>query len=249
MSTNSLNPDERMLYGTLLVLTFVSGLIDAGSYISLGRVFTANMTGNVVFMAFALGGAPGLSFWRSFLALLTALAGSAVAGHLDSRVNWSRRTSWLSVAFAIEAFGIAAAGSVAWFNRAHLTEPGIVCIIIALTGFAMGVRNGTIRRLSVPDLTTTVLTLTLAGLAFDSVVAGGTNSRWRIRIASILSMFLGATIGAVIVVRYSLVSLFPLATVLVAAVAAAQMFRRETLHEQKLHHPQVYDLTNHGRYS
>ena len=233
MITTPPNPAERMLYGSLLMLTFVSGLIDAASYISLGHVFTANMTGNVVFMGLALAGTPGLSPLRSFVAFLTALAGGALAGHLNSRVHWNKRTSWLAVAFAIEAFVLAAADFFAWLDHAHLAEQRTVCIVIALTGFAMGVRNGTIRRLGVPDLGTTVLTLTVAGLAFDSSIAGGTNSRWRVRIASILSMFAGAAVGALFL-RNSLVTLLSLATLLVAGVAGAQIFRNETVHEQKL---------------
>ena len=68
----------------------------------------------------------------------------------------------------------------------------------------MGVRNATVRKIALPDLTTTVLTLTLTGLAADSALAGGTNPRaWR-RVASVLSMFLGAAVGALLV-RHSLV--------------------------------------------
>lgn len=72
----------------------------------------------------------------------------------------------------IEAVVLAIAAVVAWSGRAHLAEQSIVCAVIALTGFAMDVRNGTVRRLGVPDLTITVLTLTVAGLGFDSSIAG-----------------------------------------------------------------------------
>ena len=81
---------ERLLIGTLLTLTFVSGLIDAASFIAMGHVFTANMTGNVVFLAFAFAGVPGLSVVRSTVALAAALLGGVLAGHLDTR--WSGRT-------------------------------------------------------------------------------------------------------------------------------------------------------------
>jgi hypothetical protein len=45
----------------LLVLTAVSGIVDAISFLGLGHVFTANMTGNVAFLAFAVAGIPGVS--------------------------------------------------------------------------------------------------------------------------------------------------------------------------------------------
>src|SRR5205085_8524906 len=73
--------------------------------------------------------------------------------------------------------------------------------IIGLTALAMGLRNATERKLAVPDLTTTVLTLTITGLAADSSLAGGTNPRWQRRIASILLMFVGAFAGGLIVKR------------------------------------------------
>src|SRR5882757_4566551 len=62
----------------LLALTLVTGLVDAVSILALGRVFVANMTGNVVFAGFALVGAPGFSLSAS----LSALAGFLVAAGL-----------------------------------------------------------------------------------------------------------------------------------------------------------------------
>jgi uncharacterized membrane protein YoaK (UPF0700 family) len=81
---------EQMLYGTLLVLTFVSGIVDAANFLALGYVVTVNMTGDVVLMALATAGSPELSLLRSALAVLTALAGAVVAGHLDSRIRWEK---------------------------------------------------------------------------------------------------------------------------------------------------------------
>ena len=233
MVDSATNSAELMLYGTLLILTFVSGLIDAASFLALGHVFTANMTGNIVLMAFALVGTPELSLLRSLVALFTALAGAVVAGHLDARIRWEKRTSWLSLALVIEAAALAIATIIAWSGRAHLAEQSMMCFVIALTGFAMGVRNGTVRRLGVPDLTTTVLTLTVAGLAFDSAIAGGANTRWRIRVAAIAMMFLGGAAGA-LVLRHSLVSLLGLAAFLVTSCGVLQLFREETTHEAKL---------------
>jgi len=63
----------------------------------------------------------------------------------------------------------------------------------------MGLRNATVRRLAVPDLTTTVLTLTLAGLGADSSLAGGDNPRFARRVASVAAMLAGAVAGAILV--------------------------------------------------
>ena len=71
--------------------------------------------------------------------------------------------------------------------------------MIMLTAMAMGLRNATVRRLAVPDLTTTVLTLTLTGIAADSALAGGSNLRRGCRLAAVVSIFAGAAMGAVLV--------------------------------------------------
>jgi hypothetical protein len=55
---------DGLLPPLLLLLTVVTGLVDAASYLKLGHVFVANMTGNVVFLGFAIAGAGGLSIWQ-----------------------------------------------------------------------------------------------------------------------------------------------------------------------------------------
>jgi uncharacterized membrane protein YoaK (UPF0700 family) len=91
----------------------------------------------------------------------------------------------------------------------------------------MGVRNSIVRKLAVPDLTTTVLTLTVTGLAADSSLAGGTNPRWANRVVAIVSLFLGAGIGALLL-RQSLAT--PLFVSSAAAfLSAVVMFRTQQL--------------------
>ena len=68
----------------------------------------------------------------------------------------------------------------------------------------MALRNSVVRKLAIPDLTTTVLTLTIAGLAADSSLAGGDNPRWQRRGAAVFSLLAGATAGASML-RYSIV--------------------------------------------
>jgi uncharacterized membrane protein YoaK (UPF0700 family) len=232
---DSLTNSERLLYGSLYCLTFVTGLIDAGSYVAMGHVFTANMTGNVVFMGFALGGAPGLSIKRSAVALGFALIGGFLAGRLDSWLGKRRRNLWLAVALATEAVLLLGAMSVSWYfePRGGQRLPIALYGVIALTALGMGMRNGTIRRLAVPELTTTVLTLTAAALAFDFSPAPGSNPRWRRRVGSILMMFSGAYVG-VLLVRHSLALLFAASAVLTVFCAVAQIYRVETPHEAGL---------------
>jgi uncharacterized membrane protein YoaK (UPF0700 family) len=224
---------ERLLYLSLFILTFVSGLIDAASVLAMGHVFTANMTGNVVFLAFSFASVAGFSITRSGAALAAAFIGGIVAGNLDTRFPWRSRAKWLSVAGFLEALLVGAAALTAWKCSASLESDVTLCAIIALTGIAMGLRNGTVRRLAVPDLTTTVLTMTVASLAFDSRLAGGLDARWHIRIASILCMFAGAFAGAILL-RHSLVLVLSISALLTLMTALLHIFRNETAHEAKL---------------
>ena len=60
---------EKVIPYALLGMTAVTGLVDAVSFLSLGHVFTANMTGNIVLLAFATAHVSGLSIARSLTAL------------------------------------------------------------------------------------------------------------------------------------------------------------------------------------
>jgi uncharacterized membrane protein YoaK (UPF0700 family) len=181
--------------GILLTMTVATGIVDAVSFLALGRVFTANMTGNVVLLGFAFAGAPGLSISRSAVALFAFLSGAVFGGRVAFEESNCHR--WAAKAFLLEALllGVAAAAAAGSGLRV-VSNPLKLNTVIVLTGFAMGLRNATVRKLAVPDMTTTVLTLTITGLAADSSLAGGRNPRWRRRGAAILAMIAGAFAGA-----------------------------------------------------
>src|SRR5262249_4941100 len=153
-------------------------------FLGLGRVFTANMTGNVVLLGFALTGTPGLSVSRSVVALLAFFVGAIVGGRLGHSMAVPSRRRWLVTTGIGEAIllGAAAIGSAGLVRAVPV--PRLYGIIV-LTALAMGFRNATVRRLAVPDLTTTVLTLTLTAVAADSSLAGGDNPRLGRRLTSI----------------------------------------------------------------
>jgi uncharacterized membrane protein YoaK (UPF0700 family) len=181
----------------LLGLTAVTGLVDAVSYLALGHVFTANMTGNVVFLGFAVAGVQGLSVTRSGTAVAAFFLGAVVGGRMAARMSAGRRDRWTGAAFGAEAALFLGATTVVLGSRSGLSnEPARLYTVIALTGLAMGIRNATVRKLGVPDMTTTVLTLTLTGLAADSALAGGSSPGWVRRVSAIVAMFAGAAVGA-----------------------------------------------------
>jgi uncharacterized membrane protein YoaK (UPF0700 family) len=75
-------PRDQPLLWALWLLTLVTGLVDAACYLGLGRVFTANMTGNIVLLAFGAAGAQGLPVLAPTVSLVVFLAGATGGGRL-----------------------------------------------------------------------------------------------------------------------------------------------------------------------
>jgi uncharacterized membrane protein YoaK (UPF0700 family) len=211
----SYDPEARgvRLVAVLLGLTVVSGLIDAVSYLGLGHVFTANMTGNVVVLGFAAAGAPGFSVPHTLTSIGSFLLGAVAGGRIAVRMDTGSRRTWARVSFGAEALlvGVAAVIAFAAPGDGATTYP-----LIALTAFAMGLRNATVRKLKVSNLsTTTVLTMTLTGLVSDSVAGDGSGPGSLRRVLAVVGMVVGAFLGAWLTLHHGL--RYPL---LVAALAA-----------------------------
>jgi uncharacterized membrane protein YoaK (UPF0700 family) len=208
---------------TLMALTTVSGLVDAVCYLGLGRVFTANMTGNVVVFGFAVAGARGFSVTATLTSLALFVIGAFCAGRAAPWLNRGDgiRYRMLLVAMGTEACLVATAALIAAL-AATVATGWARYVVIALLAFAMGVRNATVRRLAVPDLTTTVLTMTLTGLAADAAVPGGekATAAYR-RVAAVAAMLIGAIVGAALYLhqRAALPLLIAALIVTVAGVA------------------------------
>jgi uncharacterized membrane protein YoaK (UPF0700 family) len=205
----------------LFTLTGLTGVIDAVSFLGLGRVFTANMTGNVVLLGFAVAGAPGLASTRNAVSLVAFLVGAIAGGYIGHSMAGGSRHRWLLTAGLGEAALLCAAALVSMGVAGAVEIPTIrIYAVIALTAVGMGLRNATLARLAIPDLTTTVLTRTLTGVAADSSLAGGDNVRIGRRLLSVVTMFAGAVIGALLL-RHGLALPLTLSAVCVAATYAA----------------------------
>jgi uncharacterized membrane protein YoaK (UPF0700 family) len=195
--TSQTRAAREPLVTVLLVLTATTGLVDAVSVLGLGHVFTANMTGNVVFLGFAATGEPDFSAARCALAIVTFVVGAAAGGRLAAAMAGRTYRRWLLTAGTIECVLFLTAALLSRdYDQRRLAPAWKVGALLVLTAAAMGVRNATVRRLGVPDLTTTVLTMTFTGLGADSRFAGGSDPRWGRRTLSVLAMLLGAMTGA-----------------------------------------------------
>src|SRR5580698_1872421 len=172
------HPAYGPLPGLLLILTVVTGVVDAVSILRLGRVFVANMTGNVVFTGFAIVGAPGFSLSASLFALAGFLAGAAFGGLLIARTGRDRGLLLRAGAAAelvLAAAALLLAGLSGAAGVSHGTTgmtggafgPAVTDGLAAMLAVAMGIQNAVARKLAVPDMTTTVLTMTLTGLGAD----------------------------------------------------------------------------------
>jgi uncharacterized membrane protein YoaK (UPF0700 family) len=187
--------EEHRLVPLLLALTVVAGAVDAVSILRLGHVFVGNMTGNVLFLGFALAGSSEYSVPIFLVALGAFLVGAAMGGRLSA----STRRRRLGQVAASEA-ALCAAAAVVATAASGMTARYIVTGLLAV---AMGCQNATARALAVPDFTTTVLTLTLSGLVADRPDLSAPNSHVVRRVTAVAAMLAGAMAGTLLVLHAS----------------------------------------------
>src|ERR1700744_3134025 len=113
---------DSILTCALLGMTAVTGLVDAVSFLSLGHVFTANMTGNIVFLAFATAHVSGLSVARSLTALLAFLVGAILGGRVMVRASADSQIRFAARAFFLEGVFLLAASFCGIGYRGDLLE-------------------------------------------------------------------------------------------------------------------------------
>lgn len=180
----------------LLALTFASGMVDAASYLGLGRVFTANMTGNVVLLGFGIAHSGGLPILSPLVSLGSFVLGAGIGGLLGTKLG-QRHKFHVSAAWTLQATLLTCATILA---AAVDLDAGSASrdVVIGLLALAMGVQTATARRLAVPDLPTTVVTQTLTGLVADSRLFGGPGTGTTRRGSAVAAMLGGAVAGALL---------------------------------------------------
>ena len=211
----------------LIGMTLVTGLVDAFSYLVLGHVFVANMTGNIVFLAFALAGAHGFSIVSSLLGLASFVTGSLVGGRVSSYSGPSRgRLLRISSVLQVLLLGISVFLSSVSSNPISIAYTYGLIIPLSVS---MGIQNAAARKLAVPDLTTTVLTLTIVGIGADSHLVGGSGSKAGRRLTSVAAMFIGALIGTLMILYVSSIYdlVIALTTMVIIAVATRMLSKGE----------------------
>ncbi len=208
-----------MLLAATMALTFVTGVVDAVGYLGLDRVFTGNMTGNIVILGMGVAGADELPVLGPAVALAAFTAGAFGAG-LALRVSTAagrqdRITLLLLLSGAAVLIGLTAAAAAAGDHPGALIQ----VVMAAATAAVMGQQAMVARALAVKDMTTVVVTSTLASLAGETWAAAATGRLVNRRAGAILVIFAGAVAGALLL-RVHLAVPFALAAVLTVAVVA-----------------------------
>jgi uncharacterized membrane protein YoaK (UPF0700 family) len=204
----------------MIALTFVTGVVDGASYLALGHVFVANMTGNVVFLGFALAGAHGLSASTSLVALASFLAGALTGGRLGAGSTGAHRGHVLRAAAAAQLLLLLVALVLALVVHEPPSSGARYALVVPMA-LAMGVQNAIAQQLAVPELTTTVLTKTLTGLVSEGGIAGGGLAKHARRGVSVLTMLLGALAGGLLVLHVAIAAALGLACGVVLVVGLA----------------------------
>ena len=179
----------------LLVLTAATGAIDGVSYLALDRVFTGNMTGNVLFIGFGLVGVKGIPVLNNLVALLTFMLGAVVGARVTRRGGGRARLPRASLLVlgvnTLLTFAVAAV----WLGVGHL-ETTVQIVITGTLALLLGAQAAAVKHTGLRDLSTVVVTMTMVNLSSDSRLAGGPGTAWLRRVAGIVTMGIGALASA-----------------------------------------------------
>ena len=155
----------------ILFLVWVAGSVDALSYLGLGKVFTANMTGNAVLLGISIAQGQMAAALRSLFALVGfavgVAAGTLIVKRKGSMIGW---TPAVIAALCVE-LAVLTCLMTAWhFLNSLRHEEAVLHLLIVFSSTAMGIQTATVAHLRLPGIVTTYITGTLATLVTGLVV-------------------------------------------------------------------------------
>lgn len=221
----------RLTVTALVLFTASTGAIDAVSYLGLDRVFTGNMTGNVLFLGFALLGVEGIPFLNNAIALLGFVAGVVVASRLVGRGHAPGPLPFGS-RLVLGLGAVLVAGAAVLSALVPELPEGLLLVVTAGLAFAMGGQATAVRPVGNSEITTIVVTSTIANLSRDSRLAGGRSQPWVQRLLAVAAMGAGAAVGAGAVLHLSTAAALALALVLYT-LATTLLLRATRPHSPK----------------
>lgn len=191
---------EREYALALLTLTAATGAIDAVSYLALDRVFTGNMTGNVLFIGLGLVGTQGIPVVNNLVALLTFMLGAVVASRVTRRHVGGAKLPKSSLSLLVVGTALVLVLSAVWLVVGPIGTP-VMIVITGLLAMLLGGQAAAVKHVGMRDLSTVVVTMTMVNLSSDSRMAGGAGALWIRRLAAIVMMGLGALASAALTLQ------------------------------------------------
>ena len=160
----------------LVLLSLAAGCVDAVSFLGLGQVLTAAMTGNTVLLGLALGQAELQAALRSVVALLGFFIGVLLGASIVQPVPGRLGSAAVAAALAIE-LALLLVLAVAWQLADGDRWVEIRLALIAMAGLAMGIQSAIAHRIGIAGIATTYVTGTLTTIGTRLVA--GLRGAWR----------------------------------------------------------------------
>lgn len=158
-----------------VALTFIAGYVDAIGWLTLNRVFTAQMSGNLVLLAVHIVAGERSHAWLQADALFAFFFGLVATGSIIE-IGMRRRFRRIFVAALVVEFVLllcfAAAGGALLpaGNAARANADAPTYAMIAVVAFAMGAQNTSLRMAGILSVFTTHMTGALSGLSQELIV-------------------------------------------------------------------------------
>lgn len=208
----------------MMVLTFTTGINDAVGYLALDKVFTGNMTGNVVILGMAATGAEDLPVLGPALALVGFMVGAAIGGRAlkNAKGAWTLVSTWLFGSVAAVMLAITA---ILFIWGQHPDKPLELSITTA-AALSMGIQAAAARHIGIKDVTTVVVTSTITGLAADSRFGSGKGGGSARRFWAVAMILLGALAGAALLLLHLGWSMLLAGVLIAGATALGEWHRR-----------------------
>src|ERR1700719_4657036 len=193
--------DLRVRDLLLNALTASSGAVDAISFLALGKVFSAFMTGNIAFLGLRVAGAsaPGA------VAIIVSMVAFAVGVYLSTQIVKPFEASGIWPGRVTVALGVSliahAVFLAVWFATDGQPSVDVAHVLLGSWGFAMGIQSAAVRTLHVDGVFTTAATATVIFLVGDLVDWRATVAERRRLAGVLISLFLGATAGGPLLVH------------------------------------------------
>jgi uncharacterized membrane protein YoaK (UPF0700 family) len=225
----------------LAALTVSSGAVDAISFLALGKIFTAFMTGNIAFLGMGLAGHPGAPRIVSVLASMAGFAAGiylattivkrssqsgAHEGEQATAVVWPRQTTFvLGISLLPHLCFL-----VIWFATNGQPSDNLIPVLLAVWALAMGKQSAAARQLNVGGIFTTAATATFIFLVGDWAYNRPLTSEEHSRLRGVLvSLVIGAIVGSLLLIHAPVFApVFPFVVTVLVVATAAWVFQDRT---------------------